>query len=144
MKTYQQKPAEVERRWWLVDAQGKVLGRLASQVASLLRGKHKPTFTPHVDGGDFVVVVNADKVRLTGRKAERKVYFWHSGYPGGLKSATAGELLRTKPEELFRLAVQRMLPKTRLGRRMLRKLKVYRGPDHPHAAQQPQKLEVDG
>ncbi|MDR7416253.1 MAG: 50S ribosomal protein L13 [Armatimonadota bacterium] len=144
MKTYQQKPAEVERRWWLVDAQGKVLGRLASQVASLLRGKHKPTFTPHVDGGDFVVVVNADKVRLTGRKAERKVYYWHSGYPGGLKSATAGELLRTKPEELFRLAVQRMLPKTPLGRRMLRKLKVYRGPDHPHAAQQPQKLEVKG
>ncbi|MDR5709621.1 MAG: 50S ribosomal protein L13 [Armatimonadota bacterium] len=143
MRTYQQKPTEVQRRWWLVDAQGKVLGRVASQVAVLLRGKHKPTFTPHVDGGDFVVVVNADKVRLTGRKAERKVYYWHSGYPGGLRSATAGELLRTKPEELFRLAVQRMLPKTRLGRQMLRKLKVYRGPVHPHVAQQPQKLEVE-
>ncbi len=144
MKTYQQKPTEVERRWWLVDAQGKVLGRVASQVARLLQGKHKPTYTPHVDGGDFVVVVNTEKVRLTGRKAERKVYYWHSGYPGGLKSATAGELLRTKPERLFRLAVQRMLPKTRLGRQMLKKLKVYRGPDHPHAAQQPTPLEVEG
>ncbi len=144
MKTYQQKPTEVERRWWLVDAQGKVLGRVASQVARLLQGKHKPTYTPHVDGGDFVVVVNAEKVRLTGRKAERKVYFWHSGYPGGLKSATAGELLRTKPERLFRLAVERMLPKTRLGRQMLKKLKVYRGPEHPHAAQQPTPLEVEG
>ncbi len=143
MRTYQQKPAEVRRRWFVVDAQGKVLGRLASQVAAILRGKHKPTFTPHVDGGDFVIVVNAEKVRLTGRKLERKVYYWHTGYPGGIKSATAGELLQTKPEELFRLAVQRMLPKTPLGRRMLRKLKVYRGPDHPHAAQQPEKLEVD-
>jgi len=143
VRTYQQKPAEVRRRWFVVDAQGKVLGRLASQVAAILRGKHKPTFTPHVDGGDFVIVVNAEKVRLTGRKLERKVYYWHTGYPGGIKSATAGELLQTKPEELFRLAVQRMLPKTPLGRRMLRKLKVYRGPDHPHAAQQPEKLEVD-
>lgn len=143
MRTYQQKPSEVQRRWFVVDAQGKVLGRLASQVAAILRGKHKPTFTPHVDGGDFVVVVNVEKVRLTGRKLERKVYYWHTGYPGGIKSATAGELLQTKPEELFRLAVARMLPKTPLGRRMLRKLKVYRGPDHPHAAQQPHKLEVD-
>jgi large subunit ribosomal protein L13 len=143
VRTYQQKPSEVRRRWFVVDAQGKVLGRLASQVAAILRGKHKPTFTPHVDGGDFVVVVNAEKVRLTGRKLERKVYYWHTGYPGGIKSATAGQLLQTKPEELFRLAVARMLPKTPLGRRMLRKLKVYRGPDHPHAAQQPEKLEVD-
>lgn len=143
MRTYQQKPSEVRRRWFVVDAQGKVLGRLASQVAAILRGKHKPTFTPHVDGGDFVIVVNAEKVRLTGRKLERKVYYWHTGYPGGIKSATAGQLLQTKPEELFRLAVQRMLPKTALGRRMLRKLKVYRGPNHPHAAQQPEKLEVD-
>jgi len=143
VRTYQQKPSEVRRRWFVVDAQGKVLGRLASQVAAILRGKHKPTFTPHVDGGDFVIVVNAEKVRLTGRKLERKVYYWHTGYPGGIKSATAGQLLQTKPEELFRLAVQRMLPKTALGRRMLRKLKVYRGPNHPHAAQQPEKLEVD-
>jgi len=143
VRTYQQKPSEVRRRWFVVDAQGKVLGRLASQVAAILRGKHKPTFTPHVDGGDFVIVVNAEKVRLTGRKLERKVYYWHTGYPGGIKSATAGQLLQTKPEELFRLAVQRMLPKTPLGRRMLRKLKVYRGPNHPHAAQQPEKLEVD-
>jgi len=142
VKTYQQKPSEVQREWFLVDAQGKILGRLASRIAAILRGKHKPTFTPHVDGGDFVVVVNAEKVRLTGRKREEKVYYWHSGYPGGIKSATAGQMLERKPEWVLQKAVQRMLPKNPLGRRMLKKLKVYRGPDHPHAAQQPKPLDL--
>ncbi|MDQ7801608.1 MAG: 50S ribosomal protein L13 [Armatimonadota bacterium] len=142
MKTYQQKPSEVQREWFLVDARGKILGRLASRIAAILRGKHKPTFTPHVDGGDFVVVVNAEKVRLTGRKREEKVYYWHSGYPGGIKSATAGQMLERKPEWVLQKAVQRMLPKNPLGRRMLKKLKVYRGPDHPHAAQQPKPLDL--
>jgi large subunit ribosomal protein L13 len=142
VKTYQQKPAEVQRDWFVVDAQGKVLGRLASRIAAILRGKHKPTFTPHVDGGDFVVVVNAEKVRLTGRKLHEKVYYWHSGYPGGIKSATAAQMLERKPEWVIQKAVQRMLPKNPLGRRMLRKLKVYRGPEHPHAAQQPKPLDL--
>ncbi len=142
MRTYQQKPAEVQREWFVVDAQGKILGRLASRIAAILRGKHKPTFTPHVDGGDFVVVVNAEKVRLTGRKLREKVYYWHSGYPGGIKSATAAQMLERKPEWVIQKAVQRMLPKNPLGRRMLRKLKVYRGPEHPHAAQQPKPLDL--
>jgi large subunit ribosomal protein L13 len=142
VKTYQQKPSEVQRQWFVVDAQGKVLGRLASRIAAILRGKHKPTFTPHVDGGDFVVVVNAEKVRLTGRKLQEKVYYWHTGYPGGIKSATAAQMLERKPEWVIQKAVQRMLPKNPLGRRMLRKLKVYRGPEHPHAAQQPKPLEL--
>ncbi len=142
MKTYQQKPSEVQRQWFVVDARGKVLGRLASRIASVLRGKHKPTFTPHVDGGDFVVVVNAEKVRLTGRKLQEKVYYWHTGYPGGIKSATAAQMLERKPEWVIRKAVQRMLPKNPLGRRMLKKLKVYRGPEHPHAAQQPAPLDL--
>lgn len=142
MKTYHQKPSEVQRQWFVVDAQGKVLGRLASRIAAILRGKHKPTFTPHVDGGDFVVVVNAEKVRLTGRKLQEKVYYWHTGYPGGIKSATAAQMLERKPEWVIQKAVQRMLPKNPLGRRMLKKLKVYRGPEHPHAAQQPKPLEL--
>jgi large subunit ribosomal protein L13 len=142
VKTYQQKPSEVQRQWFVVDAQGKVLGRLASRIAAILRGKHKPTFTPHVDGGDFVVVVNAEKVRLTGRKLQEKVYYWHTGYPGGIKSATAAQMLERKPEWVIQKAVQRMLPKNPLGRRMLKKLKVYRGPEHPHAAQQPKPLEL--
>ncbi len=142
MRTYQQKPSEVRREWFVVDAQGKILGRLASRIAAILRGKHKPTFTPHVDGGDFVVVVNAEKVRLTGRKLQEKVYYWHTGYPGGIKSATAAQLLERKPEWVIHKAVQRMLPKNPLGRRMLRKLKVYRGPEHPHAAQQPKPLDL--
>ncbi len=142
MKTYQQKPSEVRRQWFVVDARGKVLGRLASRIAAILRGKHKPTFTPHVDGGDFVVVVNAEKIRLTGRKLQEKVYYWHTGYPGGIKSATAAQMLERKPEWVIQKAVQRMLPKNPLGRRMLRKLKVYRGPEHPHAAQQPKALEL--
>jgi large subunit ribosomal protein L13 len=126
----------------VVDAQGKVLGRLASRVAAILRGKHKPTFTPHVDGGDFVVVVNAEKVKLTGRKLQEKVYYWHTGYPGGIKSATAAQMLERKPEWVIQKAVQRMLPKNPLGRRMLKKLKVYRGPEHPHAAQRPEPLDL--
>jgi large subunit ribosomal protein L13 len=142
VRTYQQKPAEVQRDWFVVDAEGKILGRLASRIAAILRGKHKPTFTPHVDGGDFVVVVNAEKVRLTGRKLHEKVYYWHSGYPGGIKSATAAQMLERKPEWVIQKAVQRMLPKNPLGRRMLRKLKVYRGPEHPHAAQQPKPLDL--
>lgn len=142
MRTYQQKPSEVRREWFVVDAQGKILGRLASRIAAILRGKHKPTFTPHVDGGDFVVVVNAEKVRLTGRKLQEKVYYWHTGYPGGIKSATAAQLLERKPEWVIQKAVQRMLPKNPLGRRMLKKLKVYRGPEHPHVAQQPKPLDL--
>lgn len=142
MKTYQQKPSEVRREWFVVDAQGKVLGRLASRIAAILRGKHKPTFTPHVDGGDFVVVVNAEKVRLTGRKLHDKVYYWHTGYPGGIRSATAAQMLERKPEWVIQKAVQRMLPKNPLGRRMLKKLKVYRGPEHPHTAQQPKPLDL--
>ena len=142
MRTYQQKPSEVQRQWFLVDAQGKVLGRVASRIAAILRGKHKPTFTPHVDGGDFVVVVNAEKVRLTGRKLQEKVYYWHTGYPGGIRSATAAQMLERKPGWVIQKAVQRMLPKNPLGRRMLKKLKVYRGPEHPHAAQQPKPIEL--
>ncbi len=130
----------IERNWYVVDAEGQVLGRLATKIATMLRGKHKPIFTPHLDTGDFVVVVNADKVRLTGRKLDQKKYYRHSGYMGGLKEATAKEMLERKPEEVIRLAVKRMLPKNRLGRKQLKKLKIYAGPDHPHTAQQPQPL----
>ena len=138
MKTYFARKETMEARdWRLVDAEGKVLGRLATEVADLLRGKNKPIYTPHVDTGDFVVVVNADKIKLTGRKWEQKVYYRHSGYPGGLKSLTAKELLEKKPEELIRHAVKGMLPKNRLGRKMLKKLKVYADNDHPHEAQKP-------
>ncbi len=129
-----------QRRWFVVDASGEVLGRLATRIANVLRGKDNPAFTPHVDCGGFVVVVNAGQVRLTGNKAEQKVYHRHSGYPGGVKSRTAGELLEKNPEELIRKAVQGMLPKNRLGRQLALKLKVYRDGDHPHAAQAPQPL----
>jgi large subunit ribosomal protein L13 len=127
-----------------VDAEVRVLGRLASEVATVLRGKHKPTFTPHVDDGDFVIVVNASKVKLTGRKLEDKVYYHHTGYPGGIKGITAGRLLESKPERVIEHAVRGMLPKGPLGRRMLRKLKVYGGPEHPHAAQRPEPREIRG
>jgi len=137
MATYMAKKGESERSWHLVDAKGKTLGRLASRVAILLRGKHKPTFTPHVDVGDFVVVVNAEKVALTGKKWKEKFYIHHSGYPGGLKSVSAGKLREKKPERLITMAVQGMLPKNKLGRRILKKLKVYAGEAHPHQAQQP-------
>jgi large subunit ribosomal protein L13 len=137
MKTYMPRKGEVDRRWFLVDAQGQVLGRLASRIASLLRGKVRPQFTPHLDTGDFVVVVNAGQVRLTGRKLDHKFYYRHSGYLGGLKTTTARQLLQRKPEEVLRQAVRGMLPKNSLGRHLLKKLKIYAGGEHPHQAQQP-------
>ena len=141
MKTFSAKKEAVERAWYLVDAEDKVLGRLASQLARILRGKTKAIYTPHVDTGDFVVVINAEKIRLTGKKMESKVYYRHSGYPGGLKSTTARSLLAKKPEWVLRNAVKGMLPKNPLGRKMFKKLKVYAGPEHPHQAQQCQPLE---
>jgi large subunit ribosomal protein L13 len=140
--TYTPKASEIQRAWWVVDADGLVLGRLATEVARLLRGKHKPSFTPHLDTGDHVVIVNADKVVLTAGKAERKTIYRHSGYPGGLKAETFAHLLERRPEEAVRRTIRGMLPKNRLGRQMLTKLKVYAGPTHPHAAQQPQPLDV--
>jgi len=144
MKTISSKKNDSIRSWHLVDAQGKVLGRLASQVASILRGKHKPTFTPHVDGGDHVVIVNANGIHLTGDKLVSKHYYHHSDYPGGFKSTTAGKLLGERPERLVRWAIQGMLPKTKLGRAMIKKLRVYAGPDHPHQAQKLEPLELAG
>lgn len=138
MKTYTPKPGEVERKWLLIDAKDKVLGRLAAETAALLRGKHKPQFAPHVDTGDFVIVVNAAHVALTGRKLQQKTYYRHSGYPGGLKSIKADKLLKTRPEKIIWFAVKGMLPKNTLGRAQLTKLKVYPGEVHPHKAQQPQ------
>jgi large subunit ribosomal protein L13 len=140
MKTWNAKPGEVERRWYLVDADGKTLGRLATRVADTLRGKDKPQYTPHVDTGDFVIVVNADKVRVTGKKLDDKIYYRHSGYPGGIRSRTLREELERRPTEVIRKAVKGMLPRNRLGRAQLTKLKVYAGPDHPHEAQAPQPL----
>jgi large subunit ribosomal protein L13 len=142
MKTYDAKKGEVDRAWHVVDAESKVLGRLATRVADVLRGKHKPIFTPYVDAGDFVVVINAEKVHLTGTKMENKKYYRHSGYPGGLKVTTPAELLRKNPEAIIMNAVKGMLPKTKLGRQQLKKLKVYAGKDHPHQAQQPSELKV--
>ncbi len=142
MRTYTPKPGDVQRDWYVVDATDVVLGRLASQVATLLRGKHKPTFAPHVDGGDFVVVINADKVALSGDKRNSKMAYRHSGYPGGLRSVAYGELLEKNPERAVEKAVRGMLPKNSLGRQQLSKLKVYRGSEHPHAAQQPKPFEI--
>ncbi len=142
MKTYVTKPGSVEREWLIVDADGHTLGRLASRIAAILRGKHKPQFSPSVDVGDFVVVVNAERIRVTGRKMEQKKYYRHSGYPGGLYEKTLAEQLEQHPTRVIKLAVRGMLPRTRLGRRMLKKLKVYAGPDHPHEAQQPKLLEL--
>lgn len=142
MKTYSAKPAEVQRDWYLVDASDKTLGRLASEIARRLRGKHKAVFTPHVDTGDYIVVVNADKIRLTGRKESDKHYYWHTGHPGGLKSRNVAEVRARHPERLIKTAVRGMLPKNRLGRAMLKKLKVYSGSEHRHHAQQPQPLEL--
>ncbi len=141
-RTYTAKPGEVERRWYVVDAQGKVLGRLASELAMVLRGKRKPQFTPHVDTGDFVIVVNAEKVRLTGNKLRQKIYYRASGYPGGLKETAAGALLKSHPERLIQYAVRGMLPKTKLGDALYRKLKGYAGGKHPHQAQKPVALEL--
>jgi large subunit ribosomal protein L13 len=143
VRTYTPKPADIQRVWYEVDADGAVLGRLATEVARVLRGKHKPIFAPHVDTGDHVIVVNAAKIQMTSGKAEKKVYYRHSGYPGGLSSRTYAELLANDPEDTFRRAVKGMLPKGPLGRAMLRKLKVYAGPNHPHSAQTPQPLPVD-
>jgi len=143
VSTYSPKASEIQRAWHVVDADGMVLGRLATEVARLLRGKHKPTFAPHVDTGDHVIIINADKVVLTAAKADRKLVYRHSGFPGGLKTATYGALLQTKPEEAVRRTIKGMLPKNRLGRQVLTKLKVYAGPTHPHAAQQPQPYAID-
>jgi large subunit ribosomal protein L13 len=140
MKSYMANKAEASRDWHLVDADGKVVGRLATRIAMVLRGKHKPVFTPHADTGDFVVVVNADKVRFTGSKLDQKMYYRHSGYMGGLKATSARQMLKKKPEEVLRHAVRGMLPKNSLGRQLLKKLKIYAGAEHPHEAQQPQPL----
>ena len=143
MKTYSAKPSEVDRKWYIVDADGLVLGRLAVIVANMLRGKHKPMFTPHIDCGDNIVIVNAEKVRLTGKKRSDKTYYWHTGYPGGIKSRTAEAILDgDHPERVIEKAVQRMLPKTIMGRKQLTKLKIYAGPEHPHEAQSPEVLDV--
>lgn len=138
MKSYIAKPAEVERKWYVIDAEDKTLGKIASEVASILRGKKKPIYTPHVDTGDYVIVINAEKVRVTGKKEEQKIYKSHSGYPGGLKETTLRELRAKKPEEIIRHAVKGMMPKGKLGRQMFKKLKVYAGPGHPHTAQNPE------
>jgi large subunit ribosomal protein L13 len=143
VKTYYAKPGEVEREWLVVDATDIPLGRLASEVASILRGKHKPQYTPHVDVGDFVIVVNAGKVRLTGNKLQDKRVFRHSGYPGGLKSVAIGDMLAKRPERVVERAVKGMLPKNTLGRAMGKKLKVYAGPDHPHQAQKPRQITLE-
>ena len=142
VRTYSPKPADIQREWHVIDATDVVLGRLAVQVATLLRGKHKPTYAPHVDGGDFVIVVNAGKVALTGNKRQTKVAYRHSGYPGGLKQRTVGEMIEKHPDRLVEKAIKGMLPKNRLGRAMAKKLKVYAGPEHPHAAQKPAAFEI--
>ena len=142
MKTYQAKKEEVEHKWYLVNAEGKVLGRLSTELVKILKGKNKPTYTPHIDTGDFVVVVNAGKVTLTGKKMKDKIYYHHTGYPGGIKEMNAEKLLAKKPTEMIRMAVKGMLPKNSLGRQMLRKLKIYSGPSHPHEAQKPIPIEL--
>jgi large subunit ribosomal protein L13 len=142
MKSYMARPLEVERKWNVVDAEGKHLGRLATEIVRVLRGKNKPQYTPHVDVGDFVVVVNAERVAVTGRKAEQRIYRRHSGYPGGMKETSYEQMLARKPTEILRKAVYGMMPKTRLARKQFKKLKIYAGPEHPHTAQAPQTLEV--
>ncbi|MEM8860796.1 MAG: 50S ribosomal protein L13 [Chloroflexota bacterium] len=142
MKTFVTKPAEIERKWWLVDATDKTLGRLASEIAQVLKGKHKPTYAPNVDAGDFVVVVNAEKIAVTGRRMDQKVYYRHSQYPGGLTETKLKDMLQKHPTRPIKLAVKGMLPKNVLGRQMLTKLKVYAGPEHKHQAQQPEVLEL--
>ena len=143
MKTFVATRANRQRDWYVVDAQGKTLGRLATQIADVLRGKRKPEYTPHCDTGDFVVVVNAAKIKVTGNKLNDKLYYRHSGYPGGIRSRTLGEMLERRPEEVIRKAVKGMLPRNRLARQQLLKLKVYAGPEHPHEAQKPERMEVD-
>jgi len=142
MKTFVATPENRERNWLVVDASGQTLGRLATQIADTLRGKHKPEYTPHCDVGDFVIVLNAEKIAVTGKKREQKLYYRHSGYPGGLRSRTLNDMLERRPEEVIRKAVKGMLPRNRLARQQLTKLKVYAGPEHPHAAQQPKPMEI--
>jgi large subunit ribosomal protein L13 len=143
MKTYSAKPGEITREWYLVDADGQTLGRLATLIADTLRGKRKPVYTPHVDTGDFVVVVNAEKIAVTGNKLDQKMYYRHSGYPGGLKSRSLREQLERRPTEVLRVAVKGMLPKNRLARQQITKLKIYAGPEHPHESQNPQPLNLE-
>lgn len=143
VKTYSAKKEDIERQWFIVDATDQTLGRMASQIATILRGKHKPIFTPHIDTGDYVIVVNAEKIHVTGNRLDDKMYYRHSGYPGGLKTKSLREMLKDKPEYVISEAVRRMLPKNNLGRLMLKKLKVYEGPEHPHEAQQPVALEFE-
>lgn len=142
-RTYSAKPSEIKREWHVIDAEGLVLGRIASRISRILQGKHRPEYTPHVDTGDFVVVVNAEKVHLSGRKTEQKTYRYYTGWAGGLRETPVKEMLAKKPANVIRLAVRRMMPKTKLGRQMLTKLKVYAGPDHPHAAQKPTALDIE-
>lgn len=142
MKSYWAKPDEIEKKWFIVDAENKILGRMATEIATVLMGKHKPTYTPSIDTGDFIVIVNAEKFAVTGKKMDDKMYYRHSGYLGGLKERTLAEQLEKRPEEVIRMAVRRMLPKTKMGRAMLKKLKIYTGAEHPHAAQNPEALEI--
>ncbi|CAN5692012.1 50S ribosomal protein L13 [soil metagenome] len=142
MKSYMARPQEVERKWHVIDAEDKTLGRLASEIARILRGKNKPQYTPHIDTGDFVVVVNADRVKVSGKKADQKLYRRHTGYPGGLREVSYEQMMDRKPTEILRKAVWGMIPKTRLGRRQFKKLKIYAGPEHPHEAQRPEPYEV--
>ncbi len=142
MRTYSAKPSEIERKWYVVDADGLILGRLATQIASRLRGKHKPSYTPHIDCGDHIVVINADKVRLTGNKGTDEKFFWHTGYPGGIKERTLDEVREHRAEDLILNAVRRMVPRTPLGRAQMKKLKVYSGAEHPHEAQAPEVLDI--
>ena len=143
MKTFSATPSDIEKKWILIDADGVVLGRLASQVAKILRGKHKPSFTPHMDCGDNVIVINAEKVKLTGKKASDKVYYWHTGYPGGIKQRTAGQIIEGQhPERVILKAVERMITRNRLGRQQMKNLRVYAGGEHPHEAQQPETLDL--
>ena len=142
MKTFSAKPQDIERKWFVVDAQGQTLGRLATRIATVLRGKHKPVYTPHLDCGDYVIVVNADKIHVTGQKLEQKTYYRHSGYPGGLRQVSLRRQLQVHPDRVIEAAVRGMLPHNRLGRKMFKKLKIYAGPTHPHEAQQPTALEL--
>jgi large subunit ribosomal protein L13 len=144
IKSWTPTPKDIQREWWVVDAEGKTLGRLASQVAHILKGKHKPSYAPHMDVGDFVIITNCDKIRVTGRRMDDKMYYRHTGYHGGLRTTSLRDMLDRRPERVLELAIKRMLPKNRLGRQMYRKLKVYAGTTHPHEAQQPKKLEIEG
>ena len=143
MKTYSARPEDIERKWYIVDATDKTLGRMASQIATVLRGKHKPIFTPHLDCGDYVIVINAEKIHVTGNRLDDKLYYRHSQYPGGLRSKTLRQMLDQQPERVIELAVKRMLPKNALGREMMKKLRVFEGPEHTHEAQQPEPLKIE-